>query len=293
MKLQTTIRREVSCGGIGLHSGANVNLRLRPAPASSGVRFVRTDLGRAVIPARPDQLDACNFATRLQVEGASISTVEHLLSALYGMEVDNLLAEVDGPELPIMDGSAVSFLDLLADAGIRTLAEPREYLQVVRPVHVVDQGKEIVVLPAADLEVSYRIDFPHPAIGQQERTLRMTPLAYAREIAPARTFTFVREVDALRELGLAQGGSLTNAVVLDDNRLLNATLRFPDEFVRHKILDLMGDLALLGRPLLGQVMALRAGHDLHGRLVRHLLSRPDVCRMVREPEPVPDPLATS
>ena len=264
-------------------------MRLAPAPENTGIRFVRLDLGSLEIPASPDHLDICNFATRLKVGEASVSTVEHLLSALYGMEVDNLRVEIDGPEVPILDGSAVPFLDLLADAGLRTLGESRRYIQVTRPVHIVDQGKEIVILPAAGLEISYRIDFPHPAIGQQERTVGLTPIAYAREIAPARTFTFVREVDALRELGLAQGGSLTNAVVLDDNRVLNSTLRFDDEFVRHKILDLIGDLALLGHPLLGHVMALRAGHDLHGRLVRELLSRTDSWDIVRDPGPVPMP----
>ena len=286
MTQQTTIRREVSCSGIGLHNGAAVGLLLRPARAGSGIRFVRTDLGGVAIPATPEHLDTCNFATRLRAGQASVGTVEHLLSALYGMGVDNVLLEIDGPEVPILDGSAVPFLDLLAEAGIRVLAEPRRYLQVTRPVSVVDQGKEIVVLPAPDLQVSYRIDFSHPAIGCQERTVALSALTYSREVAPARTFTFVRDVEALRKVGLAQGGSLTNAVVLDDRRLLNSDLRFEDEFVRHKLLDLIGDLALLGRPLLGHVMAFRAGHDLHGRLVRELLCRTDSWRSVVDPEPM-------
>jgi UDP-3-O-[3-hydroxymyristoyl] N-acetylglucosamine deacetylase len=287
VKPQTTIRRQVEVAGIGLHSGARVRLRLRPAAAGDGVRFVRTDLGGAIIPATPQHLATCSYATQLRRGEASVLTVEHLLSALYGMEVDNAVAELDGPEVPILDGSAVPFLDLLAGAGVRALGQPRRYLQVTRPVALVDQGKEIVALPAADFRVSYRIDFPHPAIGRQERTVILSPIVYAREVAPARTFTFVREVDALREAGLAQGGSLTNAVVLDDERLLNATLRFDDEFVRHKILDLVGDLALLGRPLLGHVMALKAGHDLHGRLIRELLARSDSWRLAEAPEPSP------
>ena len=280
---QTTIRRAVECSGIGLHSGRHVTLKLLPAAAGEGIHFVRTDLGGKSIPASPMHLDRCNYATLLSRDGATVGTVEHLLSALYGTGIDNLTAEVDGPELPILDGSAAPFVELLSAAGVRGLSQPRRYLEVIRPVGIVDQGKEIVVRPCAGLQLSYLIDFPHPAIGRQERTVEIEPETYARDVAPARTFTFVREVDALREIGLAQGGSLTNAVVLDDQRLLNSTLRFPDEFVRHKLLDLLGDLCLLGRPLLGHVMALKAGHDLHGRLVSELLARTDAWRLVLEP----------
>jgi len=283
LRRQTTIRREAVCTGIGLHGGQKVSLTLRPAASGEGVRFVRSDLDGAVVPASPAHLDRCNYSTILRQGDATVGTVEHLLSALYGSGVDNVIAEVDGPELPILDGSAVPFLDLLGDAGIRELPEPRHYIEIVRPVGIVEQGKEIVVLPCDSLQLSYLIDFQHPAIGRQERTVEIEPDAYALDVAPARTFTFVREVDALREMGLAQGGSLTNAVVLDDQRLLNSTLRFEDEFVRHKLLDLLGDLALLGRPLLGHVMALKAGHELHGRLVSELLARTDAWRLVLEP----------
>ena len=287
MRRQTTIRREVSCRGIGLHSGRRAELTLRPAEAGAGITIVRTDLGGKRIPATPDNLDLCAYATMLSHDGATIRTIEHLLSALYGMRIDNVLVEVDADEVPILDGSAVPFLDLLAEAGTRELGEPCQMLEVTRPVSLVEAGKEIVVLPSPTFRVSYHIEFAHPAIGRQERTVELDPITYAREIAPARTFTFVREVEALREAGLARGGSLTNAVVLDDQRLLNSTLRFPDEFVRHKILDLIGDLALLGRPLLGHVMALKAGHDLHGRLVAELLSREDCLRPVLDPTPRP------
>jgi UDP-3-O-[3-hydroxymyristoyl] N-acetylglucosamine deacetylase len=283
LRKQTTLRREVATAGIGLHSGRRVNLRLRPAAAGTGIRFRRADLGGTVIPAAPASLDRCAYATNLREGEATVSTVEHLLSALYGRGVDNVEVEVDDAELPILDGSALPFLELLREAGVRDLSEPRRYLEVSRPISLVEQGKEIVVRPSARLEVTYLIDFEHPAIGRQERTVVLDPASYAREVAPARTFTFVRDVEALRHIGLALGGSLTNAVVLDDRRLLNATLRFPDEFVRHKILDLVGDLALLGRPLLGHVMAFRAGHDLHGRLVSALLSRPDAVRLVDRP----------
>ncbi len=277
---QTTIRREVSRRGIGLHSGVRVTLRLRPAQANQGICFVRTDLGNATVPASHAYLDRCQHATTLRRDDVTVETVEHLLSALYGAGIDNVIAEIDAPELPILDGSAVSFLDLLREAGRREFAEEQQFLQVQSPVGIVEQGKEIVIVPADHFEVSYYIDFPHPAIGRQERTVVVDPDTFEQEIAPARTFTFVHEVDALRRMGLALGGSLTNAVVLDDSRLLNSTIHFPDEFVRHKLLDLIGDLCLLGRPLLGHVMAFKAGHDLHGRLVTRLMARTDAWTLV-------------
>jgi UDP-3-O-[3-hydroxymyristoyl] N-acetylglucosamine deacetylase len=277
---QSTIRREVSRKGIGLHSGARVTLRLRPAPANRGICFVRTDLGNVTIPASHAYLDRCQHATVLRRDDVTVETVEHLLSALYGAGIDNAIAELDAPELPILDGSAVSFLDLLQEAGRRELGEQQQFLEVQSPVGIVEQGKEIVVVPADHFAVSYYIDFPHPAIGRQERTVAVDPDSFEKEIAPARTFTFVHEVEALRRMGLALGGSLTNAVVLDDRRLLNSALRFPDEFVRHKLLDLIGDLCLLGRPLLGHVMAFKAGHDLHGRLVSRLMARTDAWTLV-------------
>ncbi len=241
---------------------------------------MRTDLGNVTIPASHAYLDRCQHATNLRRDDVTVETVEHLLSALYGAGIDNVIAELDAPELPILDGSAVSFLDLLREAGRRELAEEQTFLQVLSPVGIVAQGKEIVVVPADHFAVSYYIDFPHPAIGRQERTVAVDPDTFEKEIAPARTFTFVHEVDALRRMGLALGGSLTNAVVLDDSRLLNSTIRFPDEFVRHKLLDLIGDLCLLGRPLLGHVMAFKAGHDLHGRLVSRLMERTDAWTLV-------------
>jgi UDP-3-O-[3-hydroxymyristoyl] N-acetylglucosamine deacetylase len=282
---QTTLRREVEISGIGLHSGRRVALRLTPASGGSGVRFRRTDLGGAEIPATTEALDRCAYATNLRRGEATVATVEHLLSALYSRGVDNAEVSVDGPELPILDGSAVPFLDLIREAGVRDLPDPRRAIEVLRPIAIVEPGKEIVVYPAPRLEVSYLIDFDHPAIGMQERTLVIDAESYAQEVAPARTFTFVRDVEALRHLGLALGGSLTNAVVLDDHRLLNSTLRFPDEFVRHKILDLLGDLALLSVPLLGHVMAFKAGHDLHGRLVTEILARPGAWRWVEATPP--------
>ncbi len=257
-----------------------MTLRLRPARANQGICFVSADLGNVTIPASHEYLDRCQHATTLRRDDVTVETVEHLLSALYGAGIDNIIAELDAPELPILDGSAVSFLDLLREAGRREFAEEQPFLQVRSPVGIVEQGKEIVVVPADHFAVSYYIDFPHPAIGRQERTVAVDPDSFEKEIAPARTFTFVHEVDALRRMGLALGGSLTNAVVLDDSRLLNSTIRFPDEFVRHKLLDLIGDLCLLGRPLLGHVMAFKAGHDLHGRLVTRLMARTDAWTLV-------------
>ncbi len=280
---QTTIRREVTRKGIGLHSGAKVTLRLRPAPIDQGICFVRTDRNDVSIPASHAYLDRCQHATTLRRHDVTVETVEHLLSALYGAGIDNVIAELDAAELPILDGSAVSFLELLREAGRRELGAEQLFLKIQSPVGIVAQGKEIIVVPADDFKVSYYIDFPHPAIGCQELTVTVDPLSFEKEIAPARTFTFVHEVDALRRMGLALGGSLTNAVVLDDHRLLNSAVRFPDEFVRHKLLDLIGDLCLLGRPLLGHVMAFKAGHDLHGRLVTRLMARQDAWTVVDGP----------
>ncbi len=276
MDRQQTLARPVTCRGIGVHSGQAARLTLLPAPPDTGLVFVRTDLpGLPVIPARAANVVGTTLATSLGREGAEVSTVEHLLAALHGLGIDNAVAEVDGPEVPIMDGSAAPFVRLLDAAGRVVLDAPRRTLVVDRPVRVREGGREIAVEPADRLEIAYEIAFDHPAIPPQSLTLAVDPARFVAELAPARTFGFLAEVEALKARGLARGGSLENAVVVGPDRVLNPEgLRFPDEFVRHKALDLVGDLALLGLPLRGRVSVSRGGHQLHTRLVRALLDDP-------------------
>jgi UDP-3-O-[3-hydroxymyristoyl] N-acetylglucosamine deacetylase len=292
MAYRRTLRQEVACTGIGLHSGRPVRLRLRPAPAEHGIRFLRTDVG-VTIPATLAQIGAQDHATTLRQDGVSIGTVEHLLAALCGLGVDDALIEVDGPEVPVLDGSAAPFVILLHEAGLRPLAVPRLYLKVLKTVEAVHGAKSARLVPCDHFEVRYAIGFDHPLLRHQALALRLSGRAFADSIAPARTFGFLREVEMLRKSGLALGGSLENAVVIGETGVLNNKLRFEDEFVRHKILDAVGDLALLGRPLLGRLEANKAGHELHAAVARKLLATAGACELVpalaagaREPEPI-------
>ena len=288
MAHRRTLQRAVGCTGIGLHSGEPVRLDLRPAPAGHGIRFRRTDVG-AEIPATLEHLACLDHATSLSSGGVSVDTVEHLLSALHGLGVDDLLVELDGPEVPILDGSAAPFVRLVQEAGLRRLSAPRRYLKVLRTVEVSRAGKSIRVSPADHLRVSYAIGFDHPLLRHQAVSLRVTSDSFAEEIAPARTFGFLREVETLRRSGLALGGSLDNAVVIGETGVLNNRLRFEDEFVRHKILDAIGDLALLGHPVVGHLEATRAGHALHAALCQRLSESPDAWTIAVHPElPVMD-----
>ena len=279
MVYRRTLRREVACTGIGLHSGRPVRLRLRPAPAEHGIRFVRTDVG-VEIPANLAHIGAQDHATTLQKDGVSIGTVEHLLAALLGLGVDDALVEVDGPEVPVLDGSAAPFVILLHEAGLRPLAAPRLHLKVRRPVEVVHGTKAARLVPAEHFEIRYSIGFDHPLLRHQAFSVRLTPRAFTDQVAPARTFGFLREVELLRKNGLALGGSLENAVVIGETGVLNNKLRFEDEFVRHKVLDAVGDLALLGHPLLGRLEATKAGHALHAAVARKLVATPDAWELV-------------
>jgi UDP-3-O-[3-hydroxymyristoyl] N-acetylglucosamine deacetylase len=285
MIYRRTLRREVACTGIGLHSGKPVRLRLLPAPAEHGIRFARTDVG-VEIPATLAHIGSQDHATTLSHDGVSVGTVEHLLAALSGLGVDDVRVEVDGPEVPVLDGSAAPFVILLHEAGLRPLAVPRLLLRVVAPVEVRHGAKAARLVPADHFEVSYTIGFDHPLLRHQQVSLRLTPRAFTEAIAPARTFGFLREVEMLRRSGLALGGSLENAVVIGETGVLNNKLRFEDEFVRHKVLDAVGDLALLGRPLLGRLEATRAGHALHAAVAQKLLATPGACELVA-PERVP------
>jgi UDP-3-O-[3-hydroxymyristoyl] N-acetylglucosamine deacetylase len=255
------------------------------------VLFVRTDLAHAArLPARAEWVTETTLATTLGNGAASVSTVEHLLSALTGMGVDNCTIEVSGPEVPIMDGSAAPFVYMLQQAGVKPQRRLRRKLVIRRPIQVREGNRWVRVIPSRELKVSVAIEFPHRAIGSQSlRSLRITPDTYAREIAGARTFGFLREVEMLKSKGLALGGSLQNAIVLDEHRVLNHEgLRFADEFARHKVLDIVGDLALLGLPLQGHVKASRSGHSLHQALVAEIRANPD-CWTVEIPEPVERP----
>jgi UDP-3-O-[3-hydroxymyristoyl] N-acetylglucosamine deacetylase len=290
MIYRRTLRREVACTGIGLHSGKPVRLRLLPAPAEHGIRFVRTDVS-VEIPATLGHIGAQDHATTLNRDGVSIGTVEHLLAALLGLGIDDVRIEVDGPEVPVLDGSAAPFVILLHEAGLRPLAVPRQLLRVVRPVEVVHGGKLARLVPCEHFEVSYAIGFDHPLLRHQALSLRVTPRSFSEQIAPARTFGFLREVELLRKSGLALGGSLENAVVIGETGVLNNKLRFEDEFVRHKILDAVGDLALLGHPLVGRLEATRAGHALHAAVANRLLQTPGAFELLPAGAPAHEPAA--
>jgi UDP-3-O-[3-hydroxymyristoyl] N-acetylglucosamine deacetylase len=274
MARQTTVARPITSRGVGVHSGQPVRLTIHPAPAGSGVAFVRTDLpGQPRIPARADSVVDTRLATTLGRGGARVSTVEHLLAALAGVGVDNATIELDAPEAPIMDGSAAPWVTLLAAAGRRELDAPRTTLVVDRRVAVRVGDREISVEPSPRFEIAYEIAFHHAAVASQSLDLALDPACFASELAPARTFGFLGELEALKASGLARGGSLENAVVIGPDRILNPEgLRFPDEFVRHKALDLVGDLALLGLPVRGRVAVARGGHQLHTALVSALLA---------------------
>ena len=283
MAYRRTLRREVGCTGIGLHSGKPVRLSLRPAPAEHGIVFHRTDVDVS-IPADLAHLARLDHATTLSSDGVSIDTVEHLLSALGALGVDDVLVEIDGPEVPILDGSAAPFVILIHEAGLRPLKASRLHLKILEPVEVVRGGKSVRLSPADHLRITYTIGFDHPLLRHQSASVRVSPETFGEEIAPARTFGFLREVETLRRSGLALGGSLENAVVIGESGVLNNKLRFEDEFVRHKILDAIGDLALLGHPIVGHLEAMKAGHALHAALAQKLMATPRAYALVAHPQ---------
>jgi UDP-3-O-[3-hydroxymyristoyl] N-acetylglucosamine deacetylase len=271
LKPEQTIRTAVECQGVGLHSGAPVKLRILPAPAGSGIRFRRTDLDNFEIEALGRNVARVSYATSLMKKGVLISTTEHLLSALIGTGIDNAIIELDNLELPILDGSALPFVEMIHRAGIRKQRRPRSYLRICRELELREGNKFIAVYPAETYSVSYTIDFPHPLIGREVFRGNLSDGQYLRGIAPARTFGFLHEAEAMRQQGLIRGASEENAVVLTRDSVLNPPLRFGDEFVRHKVLDLIGDLALVGKQILGSIVADRAGHAMHTALVSRIL----------------------
>jgi UDP-3-O-[3-hydroxymyristoyl] N-acetylglucosamine deacetylase len=268
---EQTIRAAVECSGVGLHSGAPVQLRILSAPSGTGIVFRRTDLDGFEVEAVSRNVARVSYATSLMKKGVLISTTEHLLSAFVGMGIDNAIVELDNLELPILDGSAQPFVDLIRRAGIRKQRRARSFLKVLRPLELREGNKFIGLYPADHYSVSYTIDFPHPLIGRESRALELTNGDYLAEIASARTFGFLHEAEVMRQQGLIRGASEQNVIVLTRDGVVNPPLRFPDEFVRHKILDLIGDLALIGRRILANVVADRAGHAMHTALVSRLL----------------------
>ena len=284
MLKQRTIKSLVKTVGIGLHSGRKVTLTLRPAPVDAGIVFTRVDLPEPVeIPVAASAIGDTRLASVLQKNGARVSTVEHLMSACAGLGIDNLYVDVDAEEIPIMDGSAASFVFLLQSAGIEEQSAAKRFIRVKKAVEVRDGDKLARLEPYFGFKLSFTIDFRHPAVDKtgQAFSIDFADTSYVREIARARTFGFAHEVEALREMGLARGGSLDNAIVLDEHRMLNnEELRYGDEFVRHKILDAIGDLYVVGHPLIGAYVANKSGHGLNNQLLRALLADQEAYEIV-------------
>jgi UDP-3-O-[3-hydroxymyristoyl] N-acetylglucosamine deacetylase len=269
---QTTVAKPINMSGAGLHTGASVNITLKPAPENTGYIFVRTDLDNFEIPASVEYISHCSYATTLMRRGVVLSTCEHLLSALRGSGIDNCFIEIDSIELPIMDGSSEDFINLIEQAGVTAQDAPRRYFRVLKEVKIKEGDRKMSIEPSDKFEIECLIDFKHPFINKQGLHYVAENGAFRREIASARTFGFTQEIEMLRKANLALGGSLDNAIVLTPDGMLNQTpLRFDDEFVRHKILDIIGDLALLGMPIKGRVTAEKSGHSVHAQLMSKLL----------------------
>ncbi len=276
---ETTLNHAIRCSGIGLHTGAPVTMRLRPAPVSTGIVFVRTDIKDSDprVPARFDTVTQTQLGTTITNEaGVSVATVEHLMAALAGCGIDNLLIDIDGPEVPIMDGSAAPFVFLVECAGVTVSDQPRQYLRILKTVAIEDGLKYAELSPGEGYSLDFEIDFETPVIGAQQYRFELSSASFKTELCRARTFGFAKDVDLLRSMGLARGGSLENAIVIQDDRILNEEgLRYADEFVRHKVLDAVGDLALCGSQIEGCFRARRSGHELNNKLLHTLIADPD------------------
>ena len=281
---QTTITQNIIIKGVGLHTGVDVNMRLRPAPENTGYVFVRTDLDNFEIPASAEYISHCSYATTLMRRGVVLSTCEHLLSALRGTGIDNCFIELDNIEIPIMDGSSEDFIDLLIAAGITEQNALRRFFRVLETVAVNEDGRRMSIEPSDKYEIDCVIDFAHPFINKQRYHFVFENGSFGKEIASARTFGFTHEIEMLRKANLALGGSLDNAIVLTPDGMLNETpLRFDDEFVRHKILDIIGDFALLGMPVLGKITAEKSGHAVHAALMSKLLKTENAWEIITTP----------
>lgn len=275
IRFQRTIRKIIFSEGIGLHSGKPVKMVLKPAPTDTGIVFVRTDIGGAEITASAINTEAASYATTLSQRGACVKTVEHLLAAFAGLNIDNVIVEIDAEEIPIMDGSAGPFLRLIADAGIQGQEKLQPVLKVIERVCVREGDKQIAILPAYSPGISFFIDFDHPLLKKQSLHYQPSESSFLREVADARTFGFLSDVHILQANGLARGGSMDNAVVLGEDTVLNKEgLRYKDEFVRHKILDLIGDFSLAGMPIIGHIVAHKSGHALNALMINKLMNSP-------------------
>ncbi len=261
---------------MGLHTGVYGHIRLTPAPADTGIVFRRTDLDNFAIEAQGHNVARVSYATSLMKKGVLLSTTEHLLAAIYSCGIDNIYVDIDSIEIPILDGSAEPFMQMLERSGLRRLRRKRRFLRVLRPLEVIEGDRRIGIYPCEQFRVRCYVDFAHPLVGQQEVEMAVNPESFRRLLARARTFCFERDIEPLRSMGLIRGGSLENAIVLTNEGVMNGPLRFPDEFGRHKALDLIGDLALAGLPLLARVEAYKAGHALHTQLVSRLLADPSL-----------------
>lgn len=289
MRLQRTIKQEVSFAGIGLHTGSHVTVKLKPSPRDTGIVFYRNDKNlmiRADVGAVVDTA----FATSLGYNGTRIKTVEHILAAASGLGIDNLIIELDGSEIPILDGSSTELIDIILRGGIAKQGKKRPYLRITKPVFFDDGHSEIAAFPYDGRKLTCRIQFNHHLLGEQKLSIDLNEETFAREVAPARTFGFVKDVEYLRANGLAKGGSLDNAVILGEDGVLNKSgLRFKDEFVRHKILDFIGDISLIGFPIYGHLVANRTGHSTNIKFVKNLLSAVDCWEIVSDTEFVQAP----
>ena len=274
---QQTIERPVSCSGIGVHSGRKTSITIRPAPENHGIRFRRIDLpGTSDIPALFSMVVDTSLATVVGSQGVIVSTIEHLMAAFTGLAIDNALVEIDGYEMPIMDGSAKEFAKILNQAGILLQQTPRWFFVVTGPITIEDGDKYVTVTPYEHFKISCSIQFANPVIGGQELSFDLSPENFTRDICSARTFGFVQDLQYLKMFNLGRGGSLDNAIVIDNDKILNESgLRYTDEFVRHKLLDCLGDFALLGMPILGHVQTHKSGHELNHRFIKTFLSRKD------------------
>lgn len=285
MHFESTVLKPVEISGVGLHHGAPVNLRILPAPPATGIVFIRTDLDNTRIPASWEYVERVSYATSLMhPKGIFISTTEHLMSVLYSMQIDNAFVELDNLELPILDGSGLPFVQLLEKAGRKESKRLRRYMRIVKEVKVTAHGKSVAILPAEKFQLQCHNVFNHPMVGEQSLEMDVTPENYARAIAPARTFGFEHELDQMRDMGLIRGASLENAICFSKDGVVNPEgLRFKDECCRHKALDLIGDLALIGSPILGRVVAEKAGHAMHVALVNRIMSDSSLYQIVTFP----------
>ncbi|MCK4623296.1 MAG: UDP-3-O-acyl-N-acetylglucosamine deacetylase [Desulfuromonadales bacterium] len=276
MILQRTIKNSLTISGIGLHTGSRINLKLYPATANTGIIFHRTDGEQtADIKACPENVVDTRMATVLGCHGATVSTVEHFMAALAAFGIDNLHVDIDGPEVPVLDGSAAPFVREIQQTGTKALAASRKFIAIRKPLEIIEGEKRISIIPSRFFRITFDIAFEHPAISVQQYSMKFTTENFCKEIAPARTFGFLHEVEYLKANGLARGGSLENAVVIDNKGVMNPEgLRYPDEFVRHKILDAFGDFSMLGCPLLGHIRAFKAGHELNAKMVQTILDNP-------------------